>query len=256
MNRAARQTPARPPFSRPVRCRVYCGLSREPWPVGGGRRRSFAGTSWSAPASHRPARPTRPATAAIERRSVIRPPTWPPARTSRWPPSRPVDARSGAPAQLRHQRQAAGLRRRDGAGDHGDRTQPLDRSGLRRRTEPVPGGTFVKDGYGNVNKLIRQVPQERGDMHDVRVALRRMGGRGHDHQGARRSAAAGDRAGRAARRRTPPDGQAVPRPAQRWNRDQRRAGGRPGHPGVLTAPAHRSASDGAARVARRGSVNR
>lgn len=146
MNRAARQTPARPPFSRPVRCRVYCGLSREPWPVGGGRRRSFAGTSWSAPASHRPARPTRPATAAIERRSVIRPPTWPPARTSRWPPSRPVDARSGAPAQLRHQRQAAGLRRRDGAGDHGDRTQPLDRGGLRRRTEPVPGGGHVRQG--------------------------------------------------------------------------------------------------------------
>lgn len=37
---------------------------------------------------------------------------------------------------------------------------------------PFPAAdTFVKDGYGNVNKLIRQVPQERGDMHDVRVAL-------------------------------------------------------------------------------------
>lgn len=35
---------------------------------------------------------------------------------------------------------------------------------------PAPD-TFVKEGYGDVNKLVRQVPQERGDMHDVRVAL-------------------------------------------------------------------------------------
>lgn len=37
---------------------------------------------------------------------------------------------------------------------------------------PFPAAnTFSPDGYGNVNKIVRQVPQERGDMHDVRVAL-------------------------------------------------------------------------------------
>lgn len=42
------------------------------------------------------------------------------------------------------------------------------------RAEPHPfpaPNTFDNTGFGDVNKLVLQVPQERGDMHDVRAAL-------------------------------------------------------------------------------------
>ena len=34
-----------------------------------------------------------------------------------------------------------------------------------------PANTFAKEGFGAVNKLVVQVPQERGDMHDIRAAM-------------------------------------------------------------------------------------
>lgn len=45
-----------------------------------------------------------------------------------------------------------------------------DNAGVQPNPFPA-ANTFQKDGYGNFNKLVLQVPQERGDMHDVRVAL-------------------------------------------------------------------------------------